>query len=158
VVAIWNHSFVFSGTSARSEPYTSHDYQHLIGVARVLVAERSGVIEGTLALLAPQMARVSIARQDELEITRLAVGERSRGRGIARLLLTCAHRDAARGGAGALVLWTEPHQIEAQHLYRSLGYRRRPERDRAADGRDRLVYVLTLRQDGRTTGASRSRV
>jgi ribosomal protein S18 acetylase RimI-like enzyme len=155
VVSIWNDCFVFSGTGGRRDLYTAHDYEQLITVGDLTVAERASVVEGTLTLLDPTRAKVSIALEGELEITRLAVAARARRQGIARLLLACAHRQAVRSGARALVLWTRLEQVEARELYSSLGFRRQVER--RDFGGERLIYVMNLRRSRRTFAARRSR-
>jgi ribosomal protein S18 acetylase RimI-like enzyme len=157
VLSIWNDSFLFSGTAARRAPYTREVYLALLAEASLMVAEQDAVA-GTLTLLDPSRMPGSIALEGELEVTLLAVAAHARGGGIARVLLACAHRDALRRGAQALVLWMRPHQLEAHDLYRSLGYHRCPERDTIDAGRrERLVYRAPLRQNGRSGAAIRSR-
>jgi ribosomal protein S18 acetylase RimI-like enzyme len=157
-VPIWNDSFVFSGTGGRHVLYTSHDYWQLTTVADLMLAERNGVIQGTVTLIDPTRAQASIAGRGELEITRLSVAPAARRQGIGRILLACVHGEAVRRGAGALVLWTHPAQIEARDLYRSLGYQREPARDRiGGDGQERLVYRLAVQRSGHTLAARQSR-
>jgi ribosomal protein S18 acetylase RimI-like enzyme len=142
VVEIWNQAF--GGPGRWAERYSLLDYEALFGVAKILVAE-AGAIQGSLALVDPGLAPSSLARSDELEITRLAVAKPARQRGIGRLLLECAETEARQHGARRLVLWTRPSQTPAHQLYRSLGYAREPARDQVPNHR---VYVLSLHRYG----------
>jgi ribosomal protein S18 acetylase RimI-like enzyme len=157
VLRIWNDSFIFSGTGPRRAPYTRDVYLALLSEASLIVAERDAVA-GTLTLLDPSRVPRSIAREGELEVILLAVAAYARGRGIARALLACAHGEAARRRAEALVLWMRPNQLEADGLYRSLGYERCPGRDTFDAGHgERLVYRTRLRRGGRSPAAVHSR-
>jgi GNAT superfamily N-acetyltransferase len=158
-VAIWNDAFVFSGTGGRRELYTPEDCLELLATVDLFVADREGVIEGTIAVVSYDGPAATIAGRGELELTHLAVARRLRRRGIARILLAWAHGEAFRRGAGALVLWSLPDQIEAHDLYLSLAYLRWPRRDLttgADDDLHRMVYRLDLRQSGHSFAAMRS--
>jgi ribosomal protein S18 acetylase RimI-like enzyme len=156
VLAIWNDPLALAATGGRGHPDTDDDYRRLLRGSELTIVERAGAIQGTLALLDPAAsegdpadgegsASGSVAREGELEITRLTVLPRARRDRIARLLLACAHGEAARRGARALVVWTHSAQFEAQDIYLSLGYRRLRERDTFDGGRARsLVYGLRL--------------
>lgn len=147
VIAIWNDAFVFSGTGGRDKPYAPDDFLAILTGAELAVAERDHAVLGTIALLGPKDDLPTIAFPDEVQLSMLAVGPSSRRRGIARILLAWAHGRALRLRASALVLYTLPDQVEAHELYRSLGYRRWPERDAGRGGQLRMVYRLDLRSN-----------
>jgi DNA-binding MarR family transcriptional regulator len=60
------------------------------------------------------------------EVKRVWVAEAARGLGLARRLMAALEADAARHGNPLVRLDTNRHLVEAQELYRSLGYREIP--------------------------------
>jgi ribosomal protein S18 acetylase RimI-like enzyme len=85
-----------------------------------------------------------IAGEGEAELSRLAVTEAARGRGVGRALVDLCTQRAREEGARAIVLWSRSYQQEAQRIYAAVGYERAPGRDsRDADG-GRRVFVLSL--------------
>lgn len=61
--------------------------------------------------------------EGSVELKKMYVGERARGAGIARRLLSAAHDEARRRGFTSVVLGTGIRQPEAVALYLSSGYR-----------------------------------
>lgn len=101
------------------EPY------HLADDAVCHVAFVDGVPVGCIARVdAPLDADSRAAPRPTVEMKRVFVDERFRGRGLARALVA-AFEDAARGsGAGRVRLETGTKQPEAMALYEALGYER----------------------------------
>lgn len=68
---------------------------------------------------------VGVALHDEdhvAEIKRLYVQPEFRGKGVATMLMTCAHAHALRHGIARLILDVLPAREQAISLYRDLGY------------------------------------
>jgi ribosomal protein S18 acetylase RimI-like enzyme len=85
-----------------------------------------------------------VASAGEAELSRLAVAGRYRRCGIGRSLVESCWQLAAERDATALLLWSQPHQIEAHRLYLSLGFRRAPDRDIDDSNGSRLVFIRRL--------------
>lgn len=82
----------------------------------------------------------------ELELKRMYLNPRYRGRGVGRGLLARALGWARADGAVAIVLDTSEAMVEAQRLYESVGFVRtgtRTERG-ALDSRCEVLYRLAL--------------
>lgn len=96
----------------------------------VLVAERDGVLVGTVTICPPGTSHSKDARDDEVEFRYLGVVQAAWGTGVADALVAACDDWAREAGAAALVLsaidWNEP----ATRLYERLGFERAPERDR----------------------------
>jgi ribosomal protein S18 acetylase RimI-like enzyme len=60
------------------------------------------------------------------EVKRVWVADAARGLGLARRLMAALEADASRNGNAVVRLDTNRHLVEAQALYRSLGYREIP--------------------------------
>ena len=87
---------------------------------------------------------------DEAGFRMLAVAPSAQGRGVgAALVAACVDRAIAAGKARLLLHTTAPMTV-AQRLYRRVGFRRDPGRDRVLEGGlVLLAYVLELGGDGR---------
>jgi RimJ/RimL family protein N-acetyltransferase len=96
----------------------------------VLVAERDGVLVGTVTICPPGTSHSKDAQDDEVEFRYLGVAQSAWGTGVAEALVDACDDWARDSGAAALVLsaidWNEP----ATRLYVRLGFQRVPERDR----------------------------
>ena len=55
----------------------------------------------------------------------VVVDSRHRGLGLGKRLLLFVHQCAKELGVGSLILTSAPHRVEANGLYRSLGYEQR---------------------------------
>jgi ribosomal protein S18 acetylase RimI-like enzyme len=146
VVALWTQAYFAEGEGGREAPYTRSDFTvAAAAAARLLVAEQGGAVVGVVALLGPEAAVRSVARDGEAELSRLVVRAQARRRGVGRALVERCAELASDHGWPAIALWSRPHQTAAHRLYESLGYRRRPERDVIDEtGFGRLVFRLEL--------------
>lgn len=86
-------------------------------ILTVLLAVHGNTAIGTVMLR---------ALPDRLEVKRLIVGKKSRGRGIATALMQHIERDAAARGATKLYLHTGSLQQDAIALYEKTGWHRLP--------------------------------
>jgi ribosomal protein S18 acetylase RimI-like enzyme len=144
VAALWTEAYTARGPGGRSTPYERGEFLESLRSGGVHVAEWDGVVAGVVVVYPPGTDGRAIAGEGEAELSRLAVGAGTRGRGVGRRLVELCGDRARALGAKAIVLWSRPYQRDAHRLYESLGYRRAPQRDSAdADG-ERLVFVLEL--------------
>lgn len=99
--------------------------------AERIVAERDGVLVGSVFLFAPATdAYGGLTRPGELpELRLLAVAPELRGQGIGELLVEECARRARRAGAPALALHTSASMRAAIRLYERMGFVRAPEHD-----------------------------
>jgi GNAT superfamily N-acetyltransferase len=89
------------------------------GTTLLLVAEVGGKIVGTLQIGAAQMPN----QPHRADLRKLLVHRSSRGRGLARLLMDAAEREAASRGKSILVLDTATGS-DAEAIYPRLGWER----------------------------------
>lgn len=144
VVALWTEAYTGRGPGGRTTPYEPEEYFESARGGRVHVAEEDGTVLAVVVFYPPDAEGRAVGGDGEAELSRLAVAESARGRGVGRALAELCAESAREERARALVLWSRPYQAEAHRLYESLGYRRVPERDSTdADGQ-RLVLVLDL--------------
>jgi GNAT superfamily N-acetyltransferase len=101
--------------------------------ATQLVAERAGVIVGTVLLYPPGPIRYTPDDEPvELrwpEVRLLAVAPAARGRGVAAALMAACVARARQSGAAALALHTTDLMQTAMRLYQRMGFVRVPELD-----------------------------
>jgi GNAT superfamily N-acetyltransferase len=104
-----------------------------VGPAAQLVAERDGVIVGTVLLYPPGPIRYMPDREpvdlEWPEVRLLAVAPAARGQGVARALMAACMTHARRTGATALQLHTTDMMQAAIRLYEGMGFTRWPELD-----------------------------
>jgi ribosomal protein S18 acetylase RimI-like enzyme len=111
-------------------------------------AADDGRIVGTVMLVMPPQTS-EIAAPDEAEIRALAVAPGTQGMGVGRALLQAVVDRAARHGARALVLSTQPEMRAAHRLYEDAGFTRQPSRDWSPEpGLTLLAYDLALPASG----------
>lgn len=139
VAALWTAAYTDDPRGGRKAPYSPEDFRSTAEAGEVLVAREDGALAGVVAFYPPG-ARDGIASGSEGELSRLAVAERFRGRGIGRSLVERCLQLARESSASALVLWSRPHQVEAHRVYSSLGFERDPSRDGADPDGVRLVF------------------
>ncbi|MGB7685774.1 MAG: GNAT family N-acetyltransferase [Solirubrobacterales bacterium] len=144
VAALWTEAYTGRGPGGRKTPYDRAEFFEAARRGRAHVAEEGGAVLGVVVFYPPGAEGRAIARKPEAELSRLAVTELSRGRGIGRALVGLCAELAREEEAEALVLWSRPYQADAHKLYEALGYRRRPERDSTDEDGQRLVFVLSL--------------
>jgi GNAT superfamily N-acetyltransferase len=89
------------------------------GTTLLLVAEVGGKIVGTVQIGAAQMPN----QPHRADLRKLLVHRSSRGRGLARLLMDAAEREAASRGKSILVLDTATGS-DAEAIYPRLGWER----------------------------------
>jgi GNAT superfamily N-acetyltransferase len=96
----------------------------------VLVAERDGLLVGTVTICPPGTPHSKDARPDEVEFRYLGVAREAWGTGVADALVAACDDWAREHGAAALVLSAIDWNDAATRLYERLGFDRAPERDR----------------------------
>ncbi len=101
------------------------------GPAALIVAERDGVIVGSVLLdpLETTTDATADANAGWPELRLLAVAPEARGRGVGRALLEECIRRARRAGSAALGLHTEDIMEVAMRMYEHSGFVRVPEVD-----------------------------
>jgi ribosomal protein S18 acetylase RimI-like enzyme len=141
IAALWTAAYTEDRRGGRETPYAIPDFRRTAEAGEVLVARDEGTLLGVVAFYLAGAREGMIASAGEAELSRLAVAERNRRRGIGRSLVTGCLRLATERSAAALVLWSRPHQVEAHRLYSSLGFHRAPDRDVDDPDDRRLVFV-----------------
>lgn len=149
VAALWTEAYSDDPRGGRMAPYAADEFLESRRRGVVLVVEDAGGLVGVAAVFPAGIHPEQVAVAGEGELARLAVAARARRRGLGRRLVR-ACVGSASGWAGAIVLWSGPHQVEAHALYESLGFERVPERDNDGPTGPRLVFVkpLSSRQRG----------
>jgi GNAT superfamily N-acetyltransferase len=89
------------------------DYAETIGRHSVSVAELDGAVVGVLVLK---------TTDEGFLLDNVAVDPRHHGRGVGRMLLELAEREARRTGHGSIHLYTHERMTENQALYARIGY------------------------------------
>ncbi len=118
--------------------------------ATVLVAERDGVLAGTVTLILDGGPQAEMAGADEAELRVLAVAPAWQRRGVGEALVRACIDAASARGRARLVCSCLASMTPAQALYARMGFRRVPDRDYAVfAGFDRQALVLDLRPDRR---------
>lgn len=105
------------------------DYAAVVRDHRVIVAERGGEVAGFIVL------RVT---GEGFLVDNVAVHPRHQGRGVGRVLLELAEREARDAGFDSLYLYTHELMSENLALYARIGY---SEYDRRSFGAGSLVYL-----------------
>lgn len=145
VAGLWTQAY--SGQrpgEGRVAPYEQAEFHSATASGQGFVAELEGAVVGAVVLRPAGAPDQAVAAADEAELSRLAVAATVRGQGIGRALAQVCAEQARLQGARAIALWSRPYQQGAHRLYRSLGYRRAPERDSAGGDGARLVFLLDL--------------
>lgn len=146
VAALWTEAYADPGPEGRRDPYAPAVFFAAAerGAQLTVVEDDSGAVIAVVGLYPPGSPGRAIATGAEAELSRLAVAESARRRGVGRTLVERVGAAAREAGAPAIVLWSRPYQTDAHRLYEAIGYRRAPERDRRdAEGRQ-LVFHLDL--------------
>lgn len=95
----------------------------------VWVAVLANKVVGTVTWCPPGSSLHEIGRDDEAEFRVLAVDPAAQGSGVGRLLVEAVLLRAREEGMAAVVLSSASWMTAAHALYRSVGFRRTPERD-----------------------------
>jgi ribosomal protein S18 acetylase RimI-like enzyme len=144
VTALWTAAYTDDPRGGRRAPYSVEDFRSTVEAGEVLVAREDGALAGVVAFYPPGARDGMIASGSEAELSRLAVAEGFRRRGIGQRLVQACLQLAGERSAPAIVLWSRPHQVEAHRLYSSMGFRRDPDRDASDPDGVRLVFVRRL--------------
>lgn len=144
VAALWTAAYTDDPRGGRQAPYSAADFLRTAEAGEVLVAREDGALAGVVALYLAGAREGMMACGSEAELSRLAVAEGFRRRGIGRGLAESCLQLAGERSASAIVLWSRPHQVEAHQLYSSLGFRRDPDRDGSDPDGVRLVFARPL--------------
>lgn len=144
VAALWTEAYTEDPRGGRTTRYAETEAEEAGHLGDVWVVGEGGEVLGVVVLYPPGVRDGQFAAADEVELSRLAVARAARRRGLARQLTDHCLREAAARGASVVVLWSQPHQVEAHRLYESLGFRREPERDGANGEGPQLVFVRPL--------------
>lgn len=97
--------------------------------AELWVAERDGVLLGSVTIALPGSPWREIAADDEGEFRMLAVSPAARRQGVGAALTTLVVDRFRELGFSAVVLSSLAQMGDAHRVYQRLGYRRVPERD-----------------------------
>lgn len=121
------------------------DVEHRAEHAEILVAERDGVVVGSVALTFAGQRYTDIAIDGELEFRMLAVDPAVQGGGVGRAMVEQIIEHArALPGIEAVSLTSGSEMLRAHRLYTSLGFVRVPERDWVVPNEDITLWVFRL--------------
>jgi ribosomal protein S18 acetylase RimI-like enzyme len=125
------------------------------GSVLVAVDETDGELLGTVMLAPWGPGSLVASDAGEAEVRMLAVSPRAQRRGVGRALMAAVIEAAADDGVRTLLLSTNPKMAGAEHIYRSLGFVRMPERDyEHVPGFTAFTYQLPLTIGSRTLPAA----
>ena len=140
-----------AGHFTADHPYMGvlDDVEHRAEHAEVWVAESAGAVVAAVTLTFSGQPYSEIARKNELEFRMLAVDPSLQGSGVGRAVVRSIIEHAQRlPGIRAISLTSATFMERAHSLYRSLGFRRAPERDWYVPGEDVLLWVFRLELEG----------
>lgn len=138
-------AYAAAGHVTKGHPYLAvlGDVEQRASHAEVWIAESDGRPVGTVMLTAPTQRYTEVADEGELEFRMLAVDPSAQGQGVGRAIveqiLDHAH---SLDGVNAVVLTSAASMAPAHALYKSLGFRRVPERDWSFDGGEKNLWVF----------------
>ncbi|MGX5716325.1 GNAT family N-acetyltransferase [Arthrobacter sp. MAHUQ-56] len=148
---ITRDAYLRAGHFAADHPYMSvlEDVEHRTEHAQVWVAESAGKVVAAVTLTFSGEPYSEIARDGELEFRMLAVDPDHQGGGVGRAVVREIMEHARQlPGIDSISLTSATFMERAHGLYRSLGFRRAPERDWYVPGEDVLLWVFTLKLAG----------
>ncbi len=99
------------------------------GIAKIWVAEREGVVVGTVTVWPPGSHRSEAWIQNAADLRQLAVTGSMRAQGVSKLLLDVAEAWARAQKCSGVCLHVRRGALGVRALYESRGYLRRPEGD-----------------------------
>ncbi|RKO26142.1 N-acetyltransferase [Pseudarthrobacter phenanthrenivorans] len=138
-------AYLRAGHFAADHPYMSvlEDVEHRAEHAQVWVAETAGKVVAAVTLTFAGQPYSEIAGDGELEFRMLAVDPAHQGGGVGRAVVRQIMEHARRlPGIEAISITSATFMERAHSLYRSLGFRRAPERDWYVPGEDVLLWVF----------------
>lgn len=144
---ITRDAYLRAGHFTADHPYMSvlEDVEHRAEHAQVWVAEAAGKVVAAVTLTFAGQPYSEIARDGELEFRMLAVDPAYQGSGVGRAVaLEIAKHARQLPGIEAISITSATFMERAHALYRSLGFRRAPERDWYVPGEDVLLWVFRL--------------
>ncbi|WP_435896744.1 GNAT family N-acetyltransferase [Pseudarthrobacter oxydans] len=144
---ITRDAYLRAGHFAADHPYMSvlEDVEHRAEHAEVWVAETAGKVVAAVTLTFAGQPYSEIARDGELEFRMLAVDPAHQGSGLGRDMVREIVEHARQvPGIEAISITSATFMERAHRLYRSLGFRRVPERDWYVPGEDVLLWVFRL--------------
>ncbi|WP_427133469.1 GNAT family N-acetyltransferase [Pseudarthrobacter sp. S9] len=144
---ITREAYVHAGHFQADHPYMRvlEDVEHRAEHAQLWVAEAAGAVIAAVTLTFAGQPFSEIAADNELEFRMLAVDPAVQGGGVGRAVVSHVI-DHARSlpGVGGVSLTSATFMERAHGLYRSLGFRRAPERDWYVPGEAVLLWVFRL--------------
>lgn len=99
------------------------------GPGKVIVAERDGVVVGSVWLISADAPEAEVARGDEMEFRMLVVDPKVHRSGAGRELVQAAFQWGQSHGFSGVAITSLPTMIAAHRLYESQGFVHAPERD-----------------------------
>ena len=145
---ITRDAYLKAGHFAADHPYMGvlEDVEHRDEHAQVWLAETGGSAVAAVTLTFAGQPYSEIAREGEMEFRMLAVDPSCQGAGLGRTVVRAIVKHARQlPGIGAISITSAPFMERAHALYRSLGFRRAPDRDWYVPGEDVLLWVFTLK-------------
>lgn len=120
-----------AGQLEPGSPYaeTLRDTGSRVDDSILLVAERDGVVVGTVTICSPGSASREIGRDDEVEFRFLAVAPQAWRTGVADALVAACEDHARRTQARALAICVRDTNVAAAQMYERKGFVRVPDRD-----------------------------
>ncbi|UKA72260.1 GNAT family N-acetyltransferase [Arthrobacter sp. FW306-06-A] len=148
---ITRDAYIGAGHFPADHPYMSvlEDVEHRAEHAQVWVAEADGKVAAAVTLTFAGEPYSEIARDGELEFRMLAVDPAHQGGGVGRAVVRQIVEHARQlPGISAISITSATFMERAHALYRSLDFRRAPERDWYVPGEDVLLWVFRLQLGG----------
>ncbi|GKV73590.1 N-acetyltransferase [Pseudarthrobacter sp. NCCP-2145] len=144
---ITRDAYLRAGHFAADHPYMSvlEDVEHRAEHAQVWVAEAAGRAVAAVTLTFAGQPYSEIAQDGDLEFRMLAVDPAQQARGVGRAVVREIIEHARQlPGISAISITSATFMERAHALYRSLGFRRAPERDWYVPGEDLLLWVFQV--------------
>ncbi|MHC6231735.1 GNAT family N-acetyltransferase [Arthrobacter sp. MMS24-T111] len=144
---ITRDAYLRAGHFAADHPYMSmlENVEHRAEHAQVWVAETAGKVVAAVTLTFAAEQYIEIAQDGELEFRMLAVDPAHQGGGVGRAVVREIVEHARQlPGIQAISITSATFMERAHALYRSLGFRRAPNRDWYVPGEDVLLWVFRL--------------
>ncbi|WP_043420139.1 GNAT family N-acetyltransferase [Arthrobacter globiformis] len=142
---ITREAYLRAGHFAADHPYMSvlEDVEHRAEHAEVWVAEAAGKVVAAVTVTFAGQPYSEIAQDGELEFRMLAVDPAHQGGGVGRAAVRQIVEHARQlNGIEAISITSATFMERAHKLYRSLGFRRAPERDWYVSGENILLWVF----------------